>query len=48
MEKKRFMRSLVVDNLRQLVTAVNEAGIEQEDIVFLEKSGEQMVLIYFS
>lgn len=46
-KKKRYMRTLISENLRQLVKDVNDNDIQQEDIVALEKSGENVVLIYY-
>lgn len=47
-ERIKCMRSLVIPNLRQLVSDVNELKIERSDIVSIERSGEHYVLLYFA
>lgn len=47
MEEKKGMHALVYPNIRKLVNAVNDLGIQREDIVSIEKVDKDFILIYY-
>ena len=47
MEEKKGMHALVYPNIRKLVNAVNDLGIQREDIVSIERVDKDFILIYY-
>lgn len=47
MEGKKGMNVLVYPNIRKMVNAVNDLGIQKEDIVSIEKVDNDFILIYY-
>lgn len=47
MEEKKGMHVLVYPNIRKMVNAVNDLGIQKEDIVSIEKVDNDFILIYY-